>query len=148
MVSILKQSEKLTKKFWAGRTNLPFYHFAFAFSQSRLVEFGANKPEQPNSKALKIAKKFNIEHWKKFPYLHAESDLIFSLQNKINDNLILVVTRINKYGRIMLSKPCENCEKLIRKQNFKRVFWSLNSKNDIIGWENNEQDKFFLRSRF
>jgi hypothetical protein len=53
------------------------YHYAIAFSGKKPILVCENNPIKINSKAYKMGKRFNIQTYKEFPYIHAESHLNF-----------------------------------------------------------------------
>ena len=105
------------------------YHFAIAFNVNKPIAVAQNNPIKIDHKAYKIAKQFNINHYKKYPYSHAESHLISQLldrYNTIRPDWSLVVLRINRQGKILMSKPCENCQKILDSVGLHKVYWSMN----------------------
>jgi len=71
---------------------------------------------------------FNVRAYIDYPYSHAESHLVCQLldrYNKIENYWTMVVLRINRPGKILLSKPCDNCQKIIDSVGFSKVFWSI-----------------------
>jgi deoxycytidylate deaminase len=57
--------------------------------------------------------------------IHAEAHLINSLfKNKKLSNITLVVIRISKNNKLMNSKPCCDCIKIIKNSGFKKVCYS------------------------
>lgn len=105
-----------------------FFHFAFGFKKNKLLAIGQNNPEQMNAKVVKLAKKFNVDEYEEFPYLHAETDLISRLWGKyyINNNLKIVILRLNKHGQLRNSCPCYKCCKIMKALDIKDIWWSTN----------------------
>lgn len=104
------------------------YHFAIAFDVNKPIAIAQNNPIKINHKAYKIGQRFNISKYQEFPYYHAESHLISKLldtYNSICADWTLVVLRINRQGKILLSKPCNNCQKIIDAVGFKKIYWSI-----------------------
>jgi tRNA(Arg) A34 adenosine deaminase TadA len=131
-MSILDQSYNialslLPKTKNSRSTRNKFFHFAFAYQKSKLLAIGQNNPEKTHTRALKIAKKFNLDS--EYPYLHAETDLISRIWNKyyINDSIRLVVIRLNKQGELRNSKPCDQCCSIIKSVGIDKVYWSVNN---------------------
>lgn len=107
------------------------YHFAIAFNCNKPVVIAQNNPTKIDHKAYRIGKQFNIKHYQRYPYVHAESHLVSKLldtYNAIDTNLSIVVLRINREGKILLSKPCENCQKILDAVGLKKVYWSIDLK--------------------
>ena len=75
----LEKCVKIMMEDWDGETSRPFYHYAFAIRKNRILAIGKNNPIMTSAKAYRLAKRFNIEHWQKYPFLHAEADLLLKL---------------------------------------------------------------------
>lgn len=104
------------------------YHFAIAFDNNTPICIAQNNPIKVNAKALYMGRKFNITTYKEYPYNHAESHLVSKLLDKYNaidPNWSIVVLRINRPGKLMLSKPCDNCQKILDVLGFKNIYWSI-----------------------
>jgi len=104
------------------------YHFAIAFDVNKPIAIAKNNPIKVNAKAYRMGQKFNIKTYIDYPFSHAESHLISKLldtYNSIRSDWSLVVLRINRQGKILLSKPCNNCQKIIDAVGFKKVYWSI-----------------------
>lgn len=107
------------------------YHFAIAFNVNKPILVAQNNPIKISHKAYQIGKQFKIKHYQRYPYVHAESHLVSKLldtYNAIDSNLSVIVLRINRQGKILLSKPCENCQKILDAVGLKKVYWSIDSK--------------------
>ena len=104
------------------------YHFAVAFDVNKPIEIAQNDPIKINHKAYRMGKRFKLDHYQKYPYIHAESHLVSKLldrYNTIRTDWSLVVLRINRQGKILLSKPCENCQKILDAVGLSKVYWSI-----------------------
>ena len=115
------------------------YHYAIAFDGNKPICLSQNNPIKINAKALRMGERFNIPTYKEYPFNHAESHLISKLldrYNSIDSNWTLVVLRINRKGLVMMSKPCENCDKILKAVGLTEVYWSV--KDNIF--MNNDQD--------
>lgn len=116
------------------------YHFTIAFDVNKPILICQNNPIQLSNKAYRIGQQFNIKTYQDFPYVHSESYLISKLldrYNSIDTNLSIVNVRINRQGIILLSKPCENCQKILDAVGLKKVYWSIDKNtfgcmNEII----------------
>jgi len=120
-------SQSMFPKVYAERENkYRTFHFAFAWRRNELLGIGQNDPEHPNHKALRFAKRFQINKQLKYPYLHAEVDLIGKLWSKvyIDNRLKIVVLRLNRQSKLVNSKPCKSCSTVFDALNLKRVWWS------------------------
>lgn len=102
------------------------YHFAFAFDGNKLLAIGQNEQDKTSNKAFKFAKKFNVEHFVKYPFIHSEIDLISRLWGKyyVDSKIKMVVIRLSRDGSIKNSKPCKNCISILAALNVHQVWWS------------------------
>lgn len=58
----------------------------------------------------------------KTPRAHAEARLLRKLGKHAP---LVIVVRVNRQGLWMLSKPCEDCERALRRVGVKRVLYSI-----------------------
>ena len=100
------------------------FHFAFGFKKSKLIAIGQNNPDKTHTKALKLSQKFNTNI--KYPYLHAETDLVSRLWGKcrIDNRLRVVVLSLNHNGELRNSKPCQRCRKILTALDVTKLWWS------------------------
>lgn len=127
-MKILRRALKLSYDRFIPNPYQRRYHFAIAFDGRKPIEISQNNPIKINHKAYKMGQMFNIDTYKEYPYVHAESHLISKLldsYNTIPANLSIVVIRINRQGKVLLSKPCENCQKILNSVGLNRVYWSI-----------------------
>ena len=125
---ILSQSveiaETILPKIYPTRKRNKIFHFAFGYKKNKLLAMVQNNPEQPSMKALRLSKKFQTNL--KYPYLHAEADLVSRLWGKhyIDNSLKVVVVRLNRHGELRQSKPCKRCDKILKALDVNKVWWS------------------------
>ena len=122
----VKIAQSLFPQAYEDRSGYRTYHFAFGWYKNTLLEIGQNRPDAPSGRALKFAKKFNNTQTIKYPFLHAEVDLISRLWGRfhINNKLKVVVIRLNKFGELQNSKPCSNCSAILDGLQVNKVWWS------------------------
>lgn len=66
-------------------------------------------------------------------YVHAEVCSLIRSQNSQNDKslrnspVIIFVVRVSSTGEFRNSKPCENCQRFMRKANVSKVYYSTDS---------------------
>lgn len=147
---ILKRCVHLMYEDWGNDKTRNFFHYAFAIRKNRIIEMGKNDPVVMSAKAYKLAQKFNIAHWKKYPFLHAEADLLLKLDEKFyNRKTTILSMKINRHGKFRMAKPCYKCEIALQKSNLMNVVWSLNdNKNLILPILGNYQEKTASTSSF
>jgi len=127
---IISKTIKKAYRHWNPCKEIRTYHYAAAFDNNKMIEFAWNNPNNFDAKAYKIGQKFNINTYKEYPYLHAESHLVSKLlhrYNSIRTNWSVVVLRINREGRILLSKPCKKCQKILDAVDLKKIYYSNNA---------------------
>ena len=130
MHKIIVKTIKKSYAEWQPSPLIRCYHYAAAFEKNKMIAFAKNNPIQFNAKAFKMGKMFNINAYKEYPYPHAESHLVSKLldcYNRIDPNWRIVVLRINREGRLLLSKPCRNCQKILDALNLRNVYYSNNN---------------------
>lgn len=128
MNKIIAKTIKKAYKHWNPNPLVRCYHYAAAFDGNKMIEFAQNNPIQFDAKAFRMGQMFNIKTYKEYPFLHAESHLVSKLLHRYNTILpswSMVVLRINREGRILLSKPCKKCQKILNAVDFKKVYYSL-----------------------
>ena len=130
MKKIVQKTIKKSYANWRPTRAIRCYHYAAAFDNNKMIEFAWNNPITLDAKAFKIGQKFNIKNFKEYPFLHAESHLISKLlhrYNTIRSDWSMVILRINRNGRILLSKPCKKCQKIIDALDISKVYWSVDN---------------------
>jgi len=101
-------------------------HFAFGLRRSKIIDIGFNDPNVPSPKARRLGRLFNVKRLIKYPYLHAETDLLCKLLRKNVDlkRIKMYIVRVNKNRQIVDSKPCDECQSVLKHFNFKSIEWS------------------------
>jgi hypothetical protein len=123
---MLKKCVQIMLADWNNNKSRSYFHYAFAIRKNRIIDMGKNNPVSMSAKAYKLAQKFNIEHWKKYPFLHAEADLLIKLDPKYcHKKTTILSLKINRHGCFRLAKPCYKCEIALLKYNLTNVMWSL-----------------------
>jgi len=141
-MKILKKALKLSFERFRPNSFQRRYHFTIAFDVNKPILICQNNPIKVNHKAYRIGQQFNIKTYQDFPYVHSESHLISKLldrYNSIDTNWKIVVLRINREGRILLSKPCKNCQKILDALELNSVFYSTNEDY----FTNNDNEIFY-----
>ena len=134
MKKIIGKTIKKAYQHWNPCREIRTYHYAAAFDGNKMIEFAGNDPINVNAKAYSIGKKFNIQTFKEYPYLHSESHLVSKLLHRYNSicaNWSIVVLRINRDGKILLSKPCKKCQKILDAVDLKKIYYSDNFGNFV-----------------
>lgn len=116
------------------------YHFAVAFDGNKPLAIAQNNPAKMNAKAKRIGKKFNVQTYIDFPFFHSETNLICKLWQDfgyINPSWKMVVIRIGRSGKMMMSKPCDNCQTVLHRVYWTdNIYWSV--ENNLFSNSNNE----------
>jgi hypothetical protein len=140
--NIIKTTIKRAYRNWQPHPLVRCYHYAAAFDNNKMIAFAGNNPIRFSAKAFRMGERFNISTYKEYPFPHAESHLISKLldrYNSIDTNWKIVVLRINREGRILLSKPCKNCQKILDALELYNIFYSTNEDY----FTNNSEDIFY-----
>lgn len=128
MNKIIAKTIKKAYKHWEPHPEIRCYHYAAAFDNNKMIGFAQNNPIKFDAKAFRMGEMFNIKTYKEYPYPHAESHLVSKLLHRYNticSNWAIVVLRINREGRILLSKPCKNCQKILDALDLNNIYYSI-----------------------
>ncbi len=111
---------------YARRKKYQTFHFAFAWKRGTMIDFGQNNIAQPHAAALNFARMFGIRDQIKYPYLHAEVDLIGKLWgNIVIDRKVKIVSlRLNVNEELCNAKPCMGCSSALSQLGVHRVWYS------------------------
>ena len=122
----IKISESLFPEVYDSKKKYRTFHFSFAWKKNKLISIGINNPFTVNGKALKFAQLFNTQKQIKYPYLHAEIDMISRMWGKtrVDGNIKVVVLRLNSSGQLKNSKPCGSCSSILAALNVDNIWWS------------------------
>ncbi len=92
-------------------------HFTFILKNGgKVVSIGWNNPLPSNK-----AKKMGYE----WADIHSELDSILKLGEEDCKRYTLVNIRLNRFGKIGMSKPCKTCQKVLQLFKFKKVYYSV-----------------------
>jgi deoxycytidylate deaminase len=89
---------------------------AVIFKRNRIISIGTNHP-------LKAARHLHPRYQRWKGSIHAEVDAILKAKTDLKRCNILVV-RINRFGEIRNSKPCDQCFSYIRAVGIKKVYFT------------------------
>lgn len=134
MNKIIVKTIKKSYASWKPNPLIRCYHYAAAFDNNKMIAFAKNNPIKFSAKAFRMGERFNINTYKEFPFPHAESHLISKLldrYNTIDSNWRIVVLRINREGRILGSKPCKNCQKILDAVDLTNIYYSDDNGNFV-----------------
>lgn len=130
----IMQCVKILFHDWNKDTTKDRFHYAFGIRKNKILAVGKNQTVYPSTKIFNLAKMYQIDKWLKFPFPHAESDLITKLPTDTKfKNLEILSLRINRHGQFRLAKPCRHCQKMLDGLNITKVVWSS---NDSEYWGN------------
>lgn len=132
----IQKSIEYSKKLF-NKNSTKSQHFAFIFRKNKILSIGQNDMSCTNAKSPKIAKRFGAQKPLIYPYIHAEIDAISKLWGEIyiNKKLTLVSLRLNRYGDLRISKPCDDCEIVIRSLNLPVIFYDGSRFNECDEYE-------------
>lgn len=129
-MKILDKSYEIALKLFPERykkhKSKNFYHFSFIFHRNKLVSVGVNSQDKPNAKALYFAKRFGIKRRIEFPFIHSEIDSVARLWRKyhIDSSLACVNVRINRFGELKNSKPCDDCSTVLMALGIDEIYYT------------------------
>lgn len=104
-------------------------HFSFILDKNKLLVSASNSYDKNHPKHLfGEYKAYKTNNGKYVPGVHSEIAAIKQFMSRFGHSdfsgLTLFNVRISKAGNILLAKPCNNCDTVIRSFNFKKVLWT------------------------
>lgn len=111
---------------YSSRPRRGSFHFSLALERSTIVAVGLNCPDKVNAKALQFAQRLGLKEKIKYSYIHAEENMISKLigMDKLCGSLKIVVLRMNRFGELCESKPCDSCQQVLTAYGLNRIFYS------------------------
>lgn len=91
---------------------------ALVVSKNKVLSVGYNQP-----------KTHTISAETKMQQLHAEMHAVLGCPEAAVDGAEVIVVRIKPSGKPGLARPCEVCEKILRRFGVRRVFYTTNSED-------------------
>lgn len=93
-------------------------HYSFILYKNKIRSIGWNNVLHTHP----LSYRYN----KKWPFIHSEVSSIIRFDGRPKElkDCTLINIRLNKFGKIMQSKPCKNCLRLVAEFNFDRVFYT------------------------
>jgi hypothetical protein len=137
--NIIRSTIKKSYKHWKPCKQIRCWHFCGCFDGTKMICFTKNNPVKTHAGAYRIGENFNLPKYKEYPFFHSESRLIdrlLSKYNYIDPAWKVVVMRINRCGKIFGSKPCINCNKLLKVVGLDQIYYSTDT-GSFIGPNNN-----------
>ncbi len=131
---LLNKCIVLTKALREPNAETRCQHFSFIFHKNKLITIGKNsKKSNPaniknpkiNQEGKKIKNKYTCSELHAFIKFKNLTNIPF---NKVN----LVVTRIDRNGKIRGSKPCSSCQKLLKFLNLKEIYHTIECEKENI----------------
>lgn len=127
MKRIIKRSTKISYDLFESAPQIfKFNHFAFIWHKNKLVSIGKNDPVSTHRKALYFGERYNIEKFKRWPFIHAEISAVSKCWGRcvLDKSYSLVVIRIDKNGKLNNSQPCKNCSQILEAIGITKIYWS------------------------
>lgn len=137
MQSFIKKSiehvERIFDNVYNNKPRYRSYHFSIALERSKIIAVGLNNPIQPSPKALRFAMQLGLTSKRTFPFIHSEEDVVSKLigMDKLSSSLNIVVIRLNKYGLLGDSLPCESCQSVLKAYGLNNIWYST-KKGEIL----------------
>jgi hypothetical protein len=131
-MKIINKTIRRAYQNWNPCRAIRCYHYSACYDGTKLICFTQNNPVKTHAGAYRIGEDYNLPKYKEFPFFHSESRLIDKLLNRYNyidPSWKIVVMRINRCGKILGSKPCINCSKLLQSVELNEIYYSLDDGN-------------------
>ncbi len=99
----------------------PKKHFSFIVRKNVIESIGFNYIKKTHPMAAKFGYPY--------PLLHSEMDAILKFSGPVSElkKCSIVNVRLNRFGRILMSKPCKFCNKLLNFFEFRNIFFTTNN---------------------
>ena len=121
---ILGKAIKIAHSFCPTNRDLPTSHFAFLIKSKIIEKIGINK-------------KRTHPETSKHPYhegyvgIHAELDCLLKTSKEDLRDYKMLVLRIDRNGKLNISKPCHGCQSVLSQFNLKEIWYSDKDGNII-----------------
>ena len=125
MNKMLEKCVEITKGLKPQKQNGRSFHTTFIFHKNRILSIGHNdyKKMHPYHRMGKyVGYKTNPHLYQ--PALHSEISAILKLGEEDLSKYCFVNVRVDANNNLALSKPCPNCERVLRQVGFRRLFYS------------------------
>lgn len=102
-----------------------------AIKAARLSDFYAHRVGAAlfdGARLITLGKNLHRSHPENSCYtMHAEFDSLKRLRGHDTSNIIMFVARLTRTDKVSLAKPCDECQKVIRKYGIKKVYYTNHS---------------------
>ena len=105
-------------------------HFSFILDGTKIIKIGFNRDKTHPKNLSYDYKNRRGEMMSDQIGIHSEMDAIIKLGITDCSGLTLINTRINRNNRLDLSKPCRGCTDLLKRLNFKNIYY-VNSSGEF-----------------
>ena len=105
-------------------------HFSFILDGTKIIKIGFNRDKTHPKNLLYDYKNRKGEIMSNQIGIHSEMDAIIKLGITNCSGLTIVNTRINRNNKLDLSKPCRGCSDMLKRLNFKNIFY-VNSSGEF-----------------
>lgn len=134
MNKIWAKCAEITKALKPQKQNGRSFHTTFIFHKSRILSIGHNdyRKMHPYHRMGKyVGYKTNPHLYQSA--LHSEISAILKLGEEDLRKYTVVNVRIDGNNNLALSKPCPNCERVLRQVGFKRLWYSTKNGFEELG---------------
>lgn len=113
---LIQKSVKLNSKI--NDNSKQFRHFSFILDGNKIISIGQNNKDKTHPLAFKSGYKYSC--------IHSELDSLVKakVSSKKLKECIIVNVRLNRFNTVNLSRPCINCQKLIKNYKIKKCFYT------------------------
>ena len=103
-------------------------HFSFIVDGTRILKIGFNRNKTHPKNLLYNYRNRSGDLMSNQIGVHSEMDAVIKFGETDCSGLVMINTRINRNNVLDLSKPCGGCIDMIKRLNFKQVYY-----NDVCG---------------
>jgi len=102
------------------------FHTSFIIKKNRLQKIGVNiNKTHPANLKYKYFAKDGVDI-RSMVGVHSELSAILKYGKEDCSDCVFINIRIDKNGKLALSKPCKGCQDLLKKVGYKKLYYSTN----------------------
>lgn len=120
-----KRLENISKALKPVHQNGRSFHVSFVYNKKKLVCIANNdyNKQHPYHRFGKYKSKYDDRQNEYVPGVHAECSALIKMGLEDCSHLTMVNIRVDNNNKPAISKPCSNCEALLRQVGIKKVWY-------------------------
>ena len=113
---LIQKSVKLNREI--NDKSKQFRHFSFILDGNKIISVGQNDKDKTHTLAFKNGYKYSC--------IHSELDALVRAKIDVErfKKCTIVNVRLNRFNHVNLSRPCMNCQNLLKHYKFKKIYYT------------------------